>query len=383
MDDEELNYIDCLPVVTPEERQWLRHDSPNTQAIIDWANGHALAAIAAWNYCAPAQPEPAAPAGVTVLPDGSAFARASWPLPKNHWLYAPRGAWDSERDDFAETPRPILTNAQREAVIAASRYAIRGATMCGQEQDFDPDALVQNICYALCGPANGSVLPADAAPSVAPEPPTREALAEIVRLHLTSTYHCTRVWEAWHVGTMTEDDFEPASESDMAEEIADAILAAHPPRAPAAKYSDLVSDGGMDPRNAAPADLDYHCTIKCESCGHKNYFTRRQLEDSHLSTPDATQPEPSTLTPEQRARLISSGPNAGRVRGVPPPPPLSGEDITSEYFASQLTTKDSVESVFAAGVRWAEKAHGIGAGAVVAADRAAQPIGETQSIQSR
>ena len=74
--------------------------------------------------------------------------------------------------------------------------------------------------------------PADAAPSVAPEPPTREALAEIVRSHLTSTYHCTRVWEAWHVGTMTEDDFEPASESDMAEDIADAILANHPPRAP-------------------------------------------------------------------------------------------------------------------------------------------------------
>ncbi len=63
-------------------------------------------------------------------------------------------------------------------------------------------------------------------------PLTREALAEIVRSHLTSTYHCTRVWEAWHVGTMTEDDFEPASESDMAEDIADAILAAHPPRAP-------------------------------------------------------------------------------------------------------------------------------------------------------
>ncbi len=25
---------------------------------------------------------------VTVLPDGSAFATASWPLPKTHWLYA-------------------------------------------------------------------------------------------------------------------------------------------------------------------------------------------------------------------------------------------------------------------------------------------------------
>lgn len=99
-----------------------------------------------------------------VLPDGSAFATASFPLPKDHWLYAPRGAWDSERDDFAETPHPILTNAQREAVRAAGRYAVRGATMCGKEPDFDPDALVQNLCYALCGPANAKVLPADAPP---------------------------------------------------------------------------------------------------------------------------------------------------------------------------------------------------------------------------
>jgi hypothetical protein len=54
--------------------------------------------------------------------------------------------------------------------------------------------------------------------------------------------------------------------------------------------------------------------------------------------------------------------------GCPAPQsPLSEEDITSEYFASQLTTKDSVESVFAAGVRWAEKAHGIAHG--ISADR--------------
>lgn len=103
--------------------------------------------------------------GVTVLPDGSAFAVASFPLPKDHWLYAPRGEWDSERDDYAETPRPILTNAQRAAVAEAAKYAIRGATMCGQDMDFDPDALVQNICYALCGPATGRTLPADTAGS--------------------------------------------------------------------------------------------------------------------------------------------------------------------------------------------------------------------------
>lgn len=88
----------------------------------------------------------------TVLPDGSAFKVQSWPLSKDHWLYAPRSEWDNERDEDAECPKPILTNAQREAVIAAARYAIRGATMCGQECDFDPDALVQNFAYALCGP---------------------------------------------------------------------------------------------------------------------------------------------------------------------------------------------------------------------------------------
>jgi len=90
---------------------------------------------------------------VYVLPDGSAFSTAAYPLPKDHWLYAPICPdWDSVRDTSADTPHPILTHDQRHAVVAAVRYAIRGATMCGKEQDFDPDALVQNAVYALCGP---------------------------------------------------------------------------------------------------------------------------------------------------------------------------------------------------------------------------------------
>lgn len=92
----------------------------------------------------------------TVLPDGSAFFIASLPLPKDHWLYAPRCAeWDEVRNTTADTPYPILTHEQRDAVVAAVRYAIRGATMCGKETDFDPDALVQNAVYALCGPFGG------------------------------------------------------------------------------------------------------------------------------------------------------------------------------------------------------------------------------------
>ncbi len=93
------------------------------------------------------------PNSYTVLPDRTAFATASWPLPKDHWLYAPRGEWDNARDEYAECPTPILTNAHRQAVAAAARYAIRGATMCGQDEDFDPDAMALNMVYALCGPA--------------------------------------------------------------------------------------------------------------------------------------------------------------------------------------------------------------------------------------
>jgi len=90
---------------------------------------------------------------VTVLPDGSAFSTVSFPLPKDHWLYAPRcQEWDSVRDTSADTPHPILDHHSQAEVIAAIRYAIRGATMNGKGSDFDPDALVQNAVYALCGP---------------------------------------------------------------------------------------------------------------------------------------------------------------------------------------------------------------------------------------
>lgn len=41
---------------------------------------------------------------------------------------------------------------------------------------------------------------------------------------LGDTYDCGRVWSAWSVGTMGEDDFEPASE--RASEIAASVLAA-------------------------------------------------------------------------------------------------------------------------------------------------------------
>ena len=88
----------------------------------------------------------------TVLPDGSAFSVMSLPLPEDHWLYAPREYASAEAVDPIDLPAPVLTHALRENVIAAIRYAIRASTNCGQENDFDPDAIVQNAVYALCGP---------------------------------------------------------------------------------------------------------------------------------------------------------------------------------------------------------------------------------------
>ena len=86
---------------------------------------------------------------VTTLPDGSGAATMSLPLPKNHWLTQP---------GENVPPMPMRTgtaNVQRiplEAQIrAAGRYALRAATMNGAEEDFDPDALIQNLVVGMLG----------------------------------------------------------------------------------------------------------------------------------------------------------------------------------------------------------------------------------------
>ena len=53
----------------------------------------------------------------------------------------------------------------------------------------------------------------------------RDALIDAIAQGLRGTWHCTRVWEAWHIGTMSQDDFEPVDESETPTEIADAVLA--------------------------------------------------------------------------------------------------------------------------------------------------------------
>lgn len=83
-----------------------------------------------------------------VLPDGSGFACASFPLPEDHWIYQDTGEPPAGMLTGTDDPRRVELN---EIVREAAEYAVRGATMNGKEMDFDPDALVQNMVVGLLG----------------------------------------------------------------------------------------------------------------------------------------------------------------------------------------------------------------------------------------
>lgn len=86
--------------------------------------------------------------GMIRLPDGSGAFVASFPLPKDHWLY------DEGR---TEPPMPMrvgqgaVRDVLARQIQSAARFAVRAATMNGKEKDFDPDALVQNMVVGLLG----------------------------------------------------------------------------------------------------------------------------------------------------------------------------------------------------------------------------------------
>ena len=115
----------------------------------------------------------------TILPDGSGFGILNLPLPKDHWLYAER-EYEEGALEPKDLPAPILTHALRQQVIDAIRYAVRASTNCGKEDDFDPDAMVQNAVYALCGPYGAA----------APTPPVSKDRKDAERFRDGWTHSC-------------------------------------------------------------------------------------------------------------------------------------------------------------------------------------------------
>lgn len=114
---------------------------------------------------------------IGALPDGSGFATASFPLPKDHWLTQPghnippmpwRLGIGPVRDQLAEK------------IQAVARYAIRASTMNGTEDDFDPDAMVQNFIVGMLGYWTSDGLSSDDSgnPDVIPDPFPPENVGE-------------------------------------------------------------------------------------------------------------------------------------------------------------------------------------------------------------
>jgi hypothetical protein len=92
--------------------------------------------------------------------------------------------------------------------------------------------------------------------------PERSALIDLVEECLTSVYICTRVWEAWQVGTMSESDFVEARGTDLAPDIADAVLSL--------LRNSLPSPSVHRQASAEPTDL---CP-GCHGSGEQQFMTR-------------------------------------------------------------------------------------------------------------
>lgn len=86
----------------------------------------------------------------TILPDGSAFMTMSLPLPEDHWLTQPGDNHAPPMSFRRGTDHPTRKE-WAEKIRDATRYALRASTANGTIEDYDPDAVVQNMIVAMLG----------------------------------------------------------------------------------------------------------------------------------------------------------------------------------------------------------------------------------------
>ncbi len=126
------------------------NDMPRTLTLLRLlADGKAYNA----NYCqiTPADMDEAVKVKeVGFLPDGRGCATVSIPLPEDHWLYEDKGFEPPPMPYRVGTDDPMRKDMV-EKIKDAARYAIRASTMKGKEDDFDPDAMVQNFIIGMIG----------------------------------------------------------------------------------------------------------------------------------------------------------------------------------------------------------------------------------------
>ena len=130
---------------------------------------------------------------------------------------------------------PVAT--EQAQAVAASAFALKwpGETRLNLSTVFDTEA--EAIDWLSRVAPGVVVVPLFAAsPEAAPAAMAidRESLIDLIEDNLHAVYHCTRVWSAWGIGTMSEDDFHEARGTELAPDLADAIIAKLAAAAPAA-----------------------------------------------------------------------------------------------------------------------------------------------------
>jgi hypothetical protein len=143
-----------------------------------------------------------------------------------------KGEFNRLRDDYND----LVNRSQQDAKDATRwRKHVNHCQLQGVDLDYQittpPAAPVQKQALGFEVVLNES-LPPNTMKFVQPAPVQPVALRDALADSLGSVYVCDRVWSAWGVGTMTQDDFYPAAESDeVLDSLVEAIAKATPPAA--------------------------------------------------------------------------------------------------------------------------------------------------------
>ena len=159
---------------------------------------------------------------------------------------ATRRAWDGElshtdRDGFRA--RIDASEAFERGYIAGASRPVTGEMVLDatwaqfmRMPSSNPSDYAHAVIKALEAHAHTNALLDAAEPQETTTPPAKSQLEAVTNaiekvLDGQDALHCTRVWEAWGYGTMSEDDFSPVTnDAEAVNEIASAVLEALGPR---------------------------------------------------------------------------------------------------------------------------------------------------------
>lgn len=129
---------------------------------------------------------------------------------------------------------PAAADGSEPAEVLAARLISERAAVLGHPVPWAQAIEITATITKMPDEEKAALLALDDAPPAAGVPEDlREAVADAVAEALGEALDCTRVWSAWGVGTMSEDDFrQVADDPERVAEIADAAIAAMVSAAP-------------------------------------------------------------------------------------------------------------------------------------------------------